>query len=72
MFDFDSDVSISNTVKPKFEVMSDFRQMAKTFRMGINFSESKYFKTFNDKSNICIWHYEPQNDYDKAPTRLKK
>lgn len=62
-------VEVSNSLRPKFEVMYDFRAMAKQYKLGVNFSESKYFKTFNNKKNITIWHYEPQNELDKAPTK---
>jgi len=72
LFEEDLDVDVSKTLKPKFEVMREFHEKAKKYRLGVNFSDSKYFKTFHDKSNLSIWHYEPQSEFDKAPIKIKK
>lgn len=66
------EVDISNSKKPKFDVMYGFREKSKKYKLGVNFSDSKYFKTFNGKQNLTIWHYEPQSEFDKAPTKSKK
>lgn len=58
----------SNNKKCKFEIMKYFQDVCSKYKMGVNFSKNKYFKTFNNKSGIFIWNYEPQGDYDKAPT----
>lgn len=62
---------ISNNLLPKFELMYDFKCLADSKSMGLNLSSEKYFKTFNCKRNLHVWHYKPQGDYDKAPLRKK-
>lgn len=49
--------------------MKFFHETCSQFKLGVNFSKDKCFKTFNSKTGISIWLYEPQGDYDKAPTK---
>lgn len=72
LFEETVDVHVSNSLRPKFEVMHEFREKSKVYKLGVNFSESRYFKTFNNKRNLVIWHYEPQSEFDKAPIKIKK
>lgn len=58
----------SNNQKCKFKIMRCFQEVCSKYKMGVNFSENKYFKTFSDKTGIFIWLYKPQGEYDKAPT----
>lgn len=70
LFEFDEPkLEISKSKIYKFELMQEFQNECKAKRLGVNFSESKYFKTFNHKNNIVLWHYEPQGVYDKAPIK---
>ena len=71
LFDDDIEIEISKSLRPKFEVMHEFREKSKQYKLGVNFSKSKYFTTFHDKRNLSIWHYEPQSEYDKAPVKIK-
>lgn len=64
--------SISKNRIPKFKVLDCFKNEASRNKLGVNFSENKYFKTFNRKTNLFIWHYHPQGEYDKAPTKISK
>lgn len=72
LFEENFDIEISNSLRPKFEVMHEFREKSKTYKLGVNFSKSNYFTTFHSKRNLSIWHYEPQSEYDKAPIKIKK
>lgn len=69
LFNTNNAINVSKSLKSKFDVMCHFKQKADKFKFGINLSKNKYFQTFNSKSNINIWHYEPQGIYDKAPTK---
>lgn len=62
-------IKISTNLLPKLELMHYFKEEASSYSLGIGFSQSKYFDTYNKKSNIFIWHYRPQSQYDKAPTK---
>jgi len=70
LFDLGTAPSISNSMKPKFELMYMFKKTAESFKMGISLNEKRYFSKKGRKNNLFIWHYEPQGNYDKAP--LKK
>ncbi len=72
LFEENIEVEISNSLRPKFELMHEFREKSKTYKLGVNFSKSNYFTTFHDKRNLSIWHYEPQSEYDKAPIKIMK
>jgi len=72
LFEDEENKKIANSKIPKFEVMKEFRENSKKYKLGINFSNSNYFQTFSNKTNISIWHYEPQSEYDKAPIKIKK
>ncbi len=67
IFDSEPSIKISNNMKPKLSLMKYFHEESKSRALGINFSKNKYFSTFNKKTNIFIWHYEPQSELDKAP-----
>ncbi|HOA81334.1 MAG TPA: DUF3800 domain-containing protein [Defluviitaleaceae bacterium] len=60
---------VSKKEEHKFEIMKFFHETCSQFKLGVNFSKDKCFKTFNSKTGISIWLYEPQGDYDKAPTK---
>lgn len=62
-------VKISKNLLPKLELMHYFKEMASGYSLGVGFSKSKYFETYNKKNNIFIWHYTPKSKYDKAPTK---
>jgi hypothetical protein len=72
LFEENIEVEVSNSLRPKFEVMHEFKEKSKMYKLGVNFSKSNYFTTFHDKRNLSIWHYEPQSEYDKAPIKIKK
>jgi uncharacterized protein DUF3800 len=71
LFNIEVKTSISNSMRPKYEVMKYFKEKSGIHRLGINLSKHQYFTTFNRRNNICIMHYEPQHELDKAPTRKK-
>lgn len=72
LFGVEPQLKISNSLRPKFEVMCHFKEVSDKYKFGINFSDCKYFKTFHSHNNINIWHYIPQGEHDKAPTKHNK
>lgn len=69
---FDEELySISSNLKPKLELMQYFKDECSKRKLGVSFSKSNYFETYNKKENIFIWHYSPISDFDKAPTKIK-
>lgn len=72
LFDMGVSPSVSNSQLPKFELMYRFKKKADSLSLGINLSKNSYFDKIGKKYNLFIWHYEPQGDYDKAPTKKKQ
>lgn len=68
LFDKPKEIIISKNLQPKFELMYEFKKLADRYKLGMSLNSDKYFKTYNCKKNIFIWHYSPQGEYDKAPT----
>lgn len=64
-------VCISNSQLPKFEVIREFKKQSDNLKLGVSLSSTNYLKTYGKKSNLSIWHYEPQGEYDKAPQKIK-
>jgi hypothetical protein len=60
---------ISSNLKPKLELMHFFKKKASDKGLGVGFSKSKYFDTYNKKHNLFIWHYTPKSKFDKAPKK---
>jgi hypothetical protein len=71
LFPANQDSGISKNQNAKFKVMSHFKDIADSYRLGVNLSEDKYFQTFNHHKNIFLWKYEPQHENDKAPVKIK-
>ncbi len=53
----------------KFGILKHFKDECSKYKLGVNFSQNNYFKTFNNKKGIVLWLYKPQGDYDKAPVK---
>lgn len=66
---FNEPIPLSKSEIAKFEAMYHFKKLCDHYSMGLNLSEDKHFKVFNKQCGLWIWFYEPQGDYDKAPTK---
>lgn len=66
---FNEPISFSKNETAKFQVMHHFKKLCDRYKMGLNLSKDKHFKVFNKRCGLWIWFYEPQGDYDKAPTK---
>lgn len=69
LFPTSNEVKIPNNLKPKLKVLESFKKTSGDYKLGVNFSQEEYFKTFNMSKGIFIHHYKPQSIYDKAPTK---
>ena len=54
------------------KVIDYFDKECKRFKVGVSLENNKCLYTYNPKSPINFWHYKPQGDYDKAPTKVQK
>jgi len=53
----------------RFRVIERLYRLCKTNRLGVSLRGRGYLWTPSTTGPINFWHYEPQGDYDKAPTR---
>lgn len=69
LFPVEDEFSDSKKMTAKFKVLKYLNDYSKQLKLGISLSEKKYFHTFTCKNNLFLWKYEPQGEYDKAPTK---
>ena len=62
-------VEFSKKDRKRFEILSYFKKRCKELKMGVSLDTSEGLWTPRPANSINFWHYEPQSDADKAPTR---
>jgi hypothetical protein len=67
-----SDPPISNREVNRFEVLKHLNECCKRKRLGVSLDTFGCLRTHNPRYSINFWHYEPQHDRDKAPTRIHR
>lgn len=65
------DRDIKQTFKNRFELVELIKNECQKCRISISLDTNKFLKTLDPSQPINFWHYEPQGEYDKAPTRKK-
>ncbi|MEW6526351.1 MAG: DUF3800 domain-containing protein [Spirochaetota bacterium] len=63
---------LSNREKYRCKLLEYFNNECKNKKLGVSLENKRGLYTFDPKNPINFWHYEPQGDYDKAPTRKEK
>ncbi len=51
------------------KVIYYFDKECKRFKIGVSLENNKCLYTYDPSNPINFWHYKPQGDYDRAPTR---
>ena len=78
LFDFDeyqedhcngSLEDLSNTDEKRLRLIYDFAKCCKDSKLGVSINTHSFLITPDPKNPINFWHYEPQHEEDKAPTR---
>lgn len=59
----------SNSERERFRVIKHFDDQCKKTKLGVSLNSGKGFKTFDPKTPINFWVYQPQHINDKAPTK---
>jgi len=62
---------LSKSEKTRFELLKKFNEKCKCRRLGVSLDSCNGLKTFDPSKPINFWWYEPQGDYDKAPTKQR-
>lgn len=60
---------LSNAEKFRSRLLNSFDKMCKCNRLGVSLKTEGRLKTFASSIPFNFWFYQPQGDYDKAPTR---
>ena len=59
----------TNSEKERFKIIKHLDDSCKRNKFRVSLKRGKGFKTFDPRSPINFWVYEPQNSKDKAPTK---
>ena len=62
----------NKTLINRFELIELIATKCKEKGISVSINTNKYLKTYNRKLPINFWHYKPQGEYDKAPTKRKR
>lgn len=63
------EIKLSNREKYRFQIYNLILKKNKEIKLNITLDNKKGFYTTNINSSLNFWLYEPQGDYDKAPTK---
>lgn len=61
--------NITNSQEERFTVLKYLDQGCKNRRLGVSLKTNRYLQTPHPKNPINFWHYTPQHEMDKAPTK---
>ena len=53
----------------RFEILLFIKDLCERNGLKVSLNTNNYLKTYKGDLPINFWHYEPQGDYDKAPTK---
>lgn len=54
----------------RFPILQYFDQGCKSRKLGVSLKSKRYLQTPNPNNPINFWHYIPQHEMDKAPTKI--
>lgn len=60
---------VTRAEEHRFPILQYFDQGCKNRRLGVSLKSKKYLQTLNPNNPINFWHYIPQHEMDKAPTK---
>ena len=59
----------SHSERERFEVLHHFADRCRSLTLGVSLRTKGYLTTPDPANPLNFWHYEPQHDSDRAPTR---
>jgi len=69
LFDKDYELNFSNSEKRRFWIIQRLNHKCKNSKMHISLHTKGGFYSYNPDSFLNFWLYQPQGNYDSAPTR---
>lgn len=67
----DETENLNSTKINRFLLIKKFNELCKQHKLGVSLKNKKCLWTPEPKNPINFWKYEPQGEYDKAPTKKK-
>jgi hypothetical protein len=61
--------TLSRAEEAKAEMVAWFWQQCRSRKLGVSLGSTRRLETRRRGDKLWIWHYEPQGNYDKAPTK---
>jgi len=68
IFSVEKTRKLTNREAARFPVLESLNRQAKEKKLGVSLNSKKRLHTFKGSNPINFWLYEPQSEYDKAPT----
>jgi hypothetical protein len=65
----DESIDLTNSEYYRFDLLSMFDNGCKKRKLGVSLKNKKCLFTHNPVNPINFWHYKPQHENDKAPTK---
>ena len=69
LFADEGPIAASNREKYRFELLEKLDAECKKLSLGVSLKNNRQLFTYNPENPINFWQYQPQGEYDKAPTR---
>ena len=69
LFEINDQATPGKADRHRFRVISHLYWKCKAHKLGVSLRECGYLRTRDPAKPINFWHYEPQHQRDKAPTR---
>ncbi len=66
-----NEAEFKKAILNRFQIIEYIKELCENNRLSVSLRTDNYLKTFHCKTPINFWHYKPQGDYDKAPTKHK-
>jgi hypothetical protein len=60
---------LTNSEDDRFKIMQFLNDGCKKRRLGVSLTSNRCFYTFDPQNPINFWHYKPQHEDEKAPTK---
>lgn len=69
LFDQPETPALSGSLRQRFELLPKLAERCRHMRLGVSLRTAGYLTTPNPANPLNFWHYSPQHDRDRAPTR---
>lgn len=65
------EIAFTNSEKERFPVMEELRERCGKLKLNVSLENSRGFRSYDPQKHINFWPYEPQHEFDRAPSRIR-